>query len=45
LKIGCPEEIAFGNGWIDIEQLKALALPLGKSNYGRYLLQVANETI
>jgi glucose-1-phosphate thymidylyltransferase len=43
LKIGCPEEIAFNNGWISSDQLKKLAKPLGKSNYGRYLLQVANE--
>ena len=43
LKIGCPEEIAFGNGWITKEELRTLAAPLGKSNYGRYLLQVADE--
>jgi glucose-1-phosphate thymidylyltransferase len=43
LKIGCPEEIAFNNGWITHDQLVALAGPLGKSNYGRYLLQVARE--
>jgi glucose-1-phosphate thymidylyltransferase len=43
LKIGCPEEIAFNNGWINHDQLIALAGPLGKSNYGRYLLQVARE--
>ena len=45
LKIGCPEEIAFSNGWISKSQLKALAVPLGKSNYGRYLLQVADEKL
>jgi glucose-1-phosphate thymidylyltransferase len=43
LKIGCPEEIAFSNGWITADQLRQLALTLGKSNYGRYLLQVAGE--
>ena len=43
LKIGCPEEIAFRNGWIGKSDLEALAKPLGKSNYGRYLLAVANE--
>ncbi len=37
LKIACPEEIAFENGWIDGEQLEALALPLLKSGYGEYL--------
>lgn len=37
LKIACPEEIAFENGWIDAEQLEALAGPLLKSGYGEYL--------
>lgn len=45
LKIGCPEEIAYGNGWIDKAQLRSLAQTLGKSNYGRYLEQIAEETI
>ena len=36
-KIGCPEEIAWRNGWIDDEQLEALAHPLLKSGYGEYL--------
>ena len=45
LKIGCPEEIAFGNDWITKEELRTLAAPLGKSNYGRYLLQVADEEL
>ncbi len=37
LKIGCPEEICFDNGWITVEQVRALAAPLGKSGYGKYL--------
>jgi glucose-1-phosphate thymidylyltransferase len=37
LKVCCPEEIAWRQKWIDDDQLKALALKLGKSNYGRYL--------
>ncbi len=37
LKIACPEEIAFEQGWIDGEQLLALAAPLAKSGYGDYL--------
>jgi glucose-1-phosphate thymidylyltransferase len=38
LRIGCPEEIAWLNGWIDNSQLVELAKPLEKSGYGRYLL-------
>jgi glucose-1-phosphate thymidylyltransferase len=37
LKVACPEEIAWRNGWIDDKQLIALAEPLGKSSYGAYL--------
>lgn len=40
LKIACPEEIAFHQGWIDAAQLEALAMPLAKNGYGQYLLQV-----
>jgi len=40
LKIACPEEIAFRQGWIDAAQLEALATPLAKNGYGQYLLQV-----
>ena len=36
-KIGCPEEIAWRNGWVDDAALAALAEPLLKSGYGRYL--------
>ncbi len=38
LKIGCPEEIAWQNGWISDEQLLRIADPLVKSGYGKYLL-------
>ena len=38
LKIACPEEIAFHQGWIDAEALHALAAPLAKNSYGQYLL-------
>ena len=38
LKIGCIEEIAFKNGWIDKEELKSQATKLLKSGYGQYLL-------
>jgi glucose-1-phosphate thymidylyltransferase len=40
LKIACPEEIAFHQGWIDAAQLEVLAAPLAKNGYGQYLLQV-----
>jgi glucose-1-phosphate thymidylyltransferase len=42
-KIACLEEVAFRNGWIDKNQLLALALPLEKSGYGKYLIELANE--
>ena len=43
LMIGCIEEIAYRNGWIDREQLLELAKPLEKTDYGRYLLELAEE--
>jgi glucose-1-phosphate thymidylyltransferase len=45
LKISCPEEIAFRNGWIDAEQLLSLAKPLNKNGYGKYLLNILNEKV
>src|SRR5690606_3475458 len=38
LRVCCPEEVAFLNGWLDAAQLEALARPLAKSGYGEYLL-------
>ena len=38
LRVCCPEEIAWSNGWIDDAQLRELALPLAKNGYGQYLL-------
>lgn len=43
LKIACPEEIAFRNGFIGIDELVALAEPLRKNEYGKYLIRVAEE--
>ena len=43
LKIGCIEEIAYRQGFIDAGQLEAIAEPLKKSGYGGYLLQMARE--
>jgi glucose-1-phosphate thymidylyltransferase len=43
LKVACPEEVAWRNGWIDAEKLLALAAPLGKSGYGEYLRALVAE--
>ena len=43
LKICCPEEIAWRQGWIDDDALTALAAPLVKSGYGEYLMELARE--
>lgn len=43
LKVSCPEEIAFRKGFIDAEQLKKLAQPLIKNNYGKYLLKLTGK--
>nr|MBP6549843.1 glucose-1-phosphate thymidylyltransferase [Flavobacterium sp.] len=40
LKVGCIEEIAWRQGFISSEQLRAIAEPLLKSGYGDYLLQL-----
>ena len=40
LKVACPEEIAFHNGWISANELRQRAAPLKKSGYGQYLLNL-----
>lgn len=45
LKIACLEGIAYENGWITAEQLRALATPMMKNEYGRYLLALADQIV
>jgi glucose-1-phosphate thymidylyltransferase len=45
LKISCPEEIAYSNGYIDVEQVRKVASALGKNGYGEYLLSMLEEKL
>jgi glucose-1-phosphate thymidylyltransferase len=45
LKVACPEEIAYRLGYINEQQLRALATKIGKSTYGQYLLRLLEETV
>jgi glucose-1-phosphate thymidylyltransferase len=45
LKVACPEEIAYRKGYIDADQLRQLAEPLKKNNYGQYLLQILEDKV
>ena len=45
LKIACPEEIAYRLGYISIDQLKQLAEPMMKNDYGRYLLDLMERRV
>jgi len=43
LKVACPEEVAYRQGWINASQLEDLAKPLLKNQYGQYLMKVLSE--
>lgn len=45
VQVAALEEISFRKGWISAEQLKSLAKPLAKNNYGQYLIQLAENGI
>jgi glucose-1-phosphate thymidylyltransferase len=45
LKIACPEEIAYRQGYIDAAQVEKLATPLKKNGYGQYLLAMLKEQV
>ena len=45
LKVACPEEISWRQGWIDAEKLEALAAPLAKNGYGQYLQRLLRESV
>ncbi|MFV3288159.1 glucose-1-phosphate thymidylyltransferase RfbA [Pseudomonas sp. NY11955] len=45
LKVACPEEVAYRQGWIGAEELLRLAEPLAKNGYGQYLKRLVGDTI
>ena len=45
LKIACPEEIAYRQGWVTAEQIRVLAKPMAKNGYGQYLLKMLTEQV
>jgi glucose-1-phosphate thymidylyltransferase len=45
LKIACPEEIAFRQGWVTADKIRALAQPMSKNGYGQYLLKMLTEQV
>jgi len=45
LKVACPEEIAWRQGWIDAAKLEALAAPLAKNGYGQYLQRLLKDAV
>ncbi|MCK5831835.1 MAG: glucose-1-phosphate thymidylyltransferase RfbA [Methylococcales bacterium] len=45
LKVNCPEEVGYRNGWVSAEKLREIAEPLRKSGYGEYLLNCLEDTV
>jgi glucose-1-phosphate thymidylyltransferase len=45
LKIACPEEVAYRQGWVDATQIEALAKPMLKNGYGQYLVTMLKEKL
>ena len=45
LKVNCPEEVAYRNGWLSEEKLCEIAQPLLKSGYGEYLIKLIEERV
>jgi glucose-1-phosphate thymidylyltransferase len=45
LKVACPEELAFRQGWIDAQQLESLGQAMAKNGYGQYLLRLLKEKV
>lgn len=45
LKVNCPEEVAYRNGWLSEKELIKIAKPLRKSGYGEYLINLINERV
>ena len=45
LKIACPEEIPYRQGWVTADKIKELAQPMAKNGYGQYLLKMLTEKV
>jgi glucose-1-phosphate thymidylyltransferase len=45
LKIACPEEVAYRQGWVSAAEIEALARPMLKNSYGQYLMRMLSEKL
>ena len=45
LKVACPEEVAYRQGWVSAAQIEVLAKPMLKNNYGQYLMRMLTEKL